>query len=94
MAVAAALLVAQGKLDEAMKTVDDGIASATRESFFLANLHTVRGEVFEAQAAIADDGTAAGKAQAATAKRAAIGAYDRSIAINEALQKRLASEPR
>jgi tetratricopeptide (TPR) repeat protein len=93
-ALLAKLLVAQGKLDEAMRTVDEGIAAATRDSFFLANLHTVRGEVFEAQAAVADDGTPAGKVRAAEAKRAAIGAYDRSIAINEALQKRLAGESR
>ncbi|MCE9574090.1 MAG: hypothetical protein K8W52_13170 [Deltaproteobacteria bacterium] len=93
-ALLAKLLVAQGKVDEAMRTVDEGIAAATRDSFFLANLHTVRGEVFEAQAALADDGTPAGKANAASAKRAAIAAYDRSIAINEALQKRLAAEPK
>jgi tetratricopeptide (TPR) repeat protein len=87
-ALLAKLLVAQGKVDEAMRVVDEGIASASRDSFFLANLHTVRGEVFEAQAALADDGTADGRSRSAEAKKAAIAAYDKSISINEQLQKR------
>ncbi len=92
-ALLAKLLVGQGKVDEAMRVVDEGIAAATRDSFFLANLHTVRGEVLEAQAALADDGTADGKARAAEAKKAAIAAYDKSISINEQLQKRAAGAP-
>lgn len=86
----AKLLVTQGKLDEAMKTVDDGIAGARRQSFFLANLHTVRGEVFEARAAAADDDD--DKAAARTARRDAIEAYDRAIAIGKALLDKLAKE--
>lgn len=93
-ALLAKLLVGQGKVDEAMRTVDEGIASASRDSFFLANLYTVRGEVLEAKAALADDGTADGKTRAAEAKKAAIAAYDRSIQINEQLQKRLSQERR
>ena len=92
-ALLAKLLVSQGKVDEAMRVVEEGIAAATRDSFFLANLHTVRGEVLEAQAALADDGTADGKARAAEAKKAAIAAYDKSISINEQLQKRAAGQP-
>jgi tetratricopeptide (TPR) repeat protein len=91
-ALLAKLLVSQGKLDEATRTIDEGIAATTRDSFFLANLYTVRGEVLEAQAAQADDGTPDGKARAAEAKKAAITAYDRSISINEALQKRLVEQ--
>jgi tetratricopeptide (TPR) repeat protein len=92
-ALLAKLLVSQGKVDEAMRVVDEGIAAATRDSFFLANLHTVRGEVLEAQAALADDGTADGKTRAADARKAAIAAYDKSISINEQLQKRAAGAP-
>lgn len=93
-ALLAKLLVGQGKVDEAARTIDEGIASASRDSFFLANLYTVRGEVLEAKAALADDGTADGKTRAADAKKAAIAAYDRSIQINEQLQKRLSQERR
>jgi tetratricopeptide (TPR) repeat protein len=88
-ALLAKLLVGQGKVDEAMRVVDEGIASASRDSFFLANLYTVRGEVLEAQAALADDGTADGRTRAADERRAAIAAYDKSIQINEQLQKRV-----
>jgi len=84
-ALLAKLLVSQGEVDEAMKTVDEGLASAARESFFVANLYTVQGEIHEARAAQLD----ADKAKAADERRAAIASYDRSIQINEALQKRL-----
>ncbi|HTJ41106.1 MAG TPA: hypothetical protein VL463_03395 [Kofleriaceae bacterium] len=88
-ALLAKLLVGQGKVEEAKRVVDEGIASASRDSFFLANLYTVRGEVFEATAALADDGSPDGKTRAADARKAAIAAYDKSISINEQLQKRL-----
>jgi len=88
-ALLAKLLVGQGKLDEATRVVEEGLAAATRDSFFLANLYTVKGEVLEAQAQVADDGSAEGKARADDAKRRAIAAYDKSIAINEELQKQL-----
>jgi tetratricopeptide (TPR) repeat protein len=91
-ALLAKLLVGQHQLDEAMRTVDEGIASASRDSFFLANLYTVRGEVLEAQADAADATTADGKTRAAEARRAAIVAYDKSISINKALQQRLIEE--
>lgn len=86
-ALLAKLLVSQGQLDEAMRTVDEGLATSRRESFFVANLYTVQGEILEARAALLDgEGQ---KAPATEARRAAIAAYDRSIQINEALQKKL-----
>ncbi len=93
-ALLAKLLVGQGKVDEAMRVVEEGIASASRDSFFLANVYTVKGEVLEAQGQLADDGTADGKSRAAERKRAAIAAYDKSISINEQLQKQLVQERR
>lgn len=94
-AMLAKLLVARGKLEDAMTVVDRGIASASRDSFFLANLHTVKGEVYEAQAAVAlDDGAPDAEARARELRHAAITAYTRSNEINEALQKRLVEEPR
>jgi tetratricopeptide (TPR) repeat protein len=86
-AMLAKLLVAQNQLEEAMRTVNEGIAQSTRESFFVANLYTVQGEVHEARALQLD--TANEKAKAADARRSAIGAYDKSIKINEALQKKM-----
>ena len=87
-AMLAKLLLASGKPEDAMKAVDDGIAEKTRDSFFLANLYTVKGEIHEAQAADLDPQAE----QARALRRAAIGAYDHSIQINEALQKQLAQD--
>jgi tetratricopeptide (TPR) repeat protein len=86
-ALLAKLLVSQGQLEEAMRTVDEGIAQSTRKSFFLANVYTVKGEVYEARALQAD--AEGDKAKAADARHAAITAFDQSIQINEALQKQL-----
>jgi hypothetical protein len=86
-ALLAKLLVSQRQLEEAMSTVTEGLAQASRESFFVANLHTVQGEIHEARAAQLEE--AKDPVRAAEEKRAAIAAYDRSIQINEALQKRL-----
>ena len=88
-ALLAKLLVSQGQVDEAMRTVEEGLASSQRESFFVANLYTVQGEIHEARAAQADSEGDAGKARAAEERRAAIASYDRSIQINEKLQKQL-----
>ena len=85
-ALLAKLLVGQAQLDEAMTVVSEGLAQASRESFFVANLHTVAGEIHEARAVQLD---AAKDPRATDEKRAAIAAYDRSIQINAALQKRL-----
>lgn len=91
-ALLAKLLVSQNQLEEAMRTVDEGLASSQRESFFVANLYTVQGEIHEARAAIAEGEGEAGKAKAAEERRAAIVSYDRSIQINEKLQKQLVDE--
>jgi tetratricopeptide (TPR) repeat protein len=88
-ALLAKLLVLQGKLDEAMRTVDEGLASSQRESFFTANLYTVRGEIHEARAANFDAEGEPSKGKAAVERRSAIEAYDKSIQINEKLQKQL-----
>lgn len=89
-AMLAKLLLNQGQLEEATRTVSEGLAQAARDSFFVANLHTVQGEIHEARAAQLDAG--GDRAKAADERRAAIAAYDRSIRINEALQKRLMEE--
>lgn len=86
----AKLLLNRGDLDEAMRIVTEGLAPRQRESFFVANLHTVQGELHEAYAARA---TAANdSARGDSERRAAIDAYDRSIKINEKLQQRLLEE--
>ena len=84
----AKLLVAQGKTQAAMQIVDEGIAGSPRRSFFLANLYTVKGEVYEAIANLLDeDESEAAKAKAGDARRAAIEALDQSISINMELQR-------
>ncbi|HVK82787.1 MAG TPA: hypothetical protein VM513_01705 [Kofleriaceae bacterium] len=85
-ALLAKLLVGQGQLEEAMRTVAEGIASSQRESFFVANLYSVQGEIHQARAAQLE-----GEA-AKEEKRLAIASYDKSIAINERLQKQLMEE--
>ena len=89
----AKLLVTSGQLDEAMTVVDTGIARATRDSFFVANLHTVKGEVYEARANVLDDDPSEdAKVRARQARMQAIESFDRSIAINTELQKALMNE--
>jgi hypothetical protein len=88
-ALLAKLLVSQGQVEEAMRTVQEGLAQSQRESFFVANLHTVQGEIHEARAAQLDAEGEPSKAKATDERRAAIAAYDRSIQINEKLQKQL-----
>ncbi len=85
-ALLAKLLVGQGQLEAAMTVVDEGLAGATRESFFVANLYTVRSEVLRAQAAALD---ASDKPRADDLRRQAIMALEKSNQIAEALQKRL-----
>jgi tetratricopeptide (TPR) repeat protein len=86
-ALLAKLQILKGDTGAAMKAVDTGIASAKRKSFFLANLHTVKGEVYEAIAAGHDDPKSP---EARAAFKSAIESYDTSIQINEELQKALA----
>ena len=91
-ALLAKLLVSQGQIDEATRTVDEGLAQSQRESFFVANLYTVQGEIHEARAAAFDAAGDSEKAAATEQRRAAITSYDRSIQINERLQKKLVEE--
>jgi hypothetical protein len=91
-ALLAKLLVSQGQLEEASRTIDEGLAQSQRESFFVANLYTVQGEIHEARAAASDATSEAGKASATDERRLAIVAYDKSIQINERLQKKLMEE--
>jgi tetratricopeptide (TPR) repeat protein len=86
-ALLAKLMIGRGELEEAARVVDEGLAAASRESFFVANLYTVKGEIHEARAAAA---VAAGEdGQAAMHRREAIRAFSRSIEINSAIQRRL-----
>jgi tetratricopeptide (TPR) repeat protein len=87
-ALLAKLLISQNQLEEAMRTVNEGIAASPRESFFVANLYTVQGEIHEARAAQLDT-DATQKSKAVEERRSAITAYDKSIKINETLQKAL-----
>ena len=79
------LLIEKKDFDEAMRVVDEGLAATSRSSFFVANLHTVRGQILDAEADVAD---AKDKAKAQALRHDAIEAYDRSIKINEALIKK------
>lgn len=88
-ALLAKLMIGRGELAEAARVVDEGLADASRESFFVANLYTVRGEIHEAQATAAVAQGEAGAATAASHRREAIMAFSRSIEINSAIQKRL-----
>jgi tetratricopeptide (TPR) repeat protein len=93
----AKLLIIKGDLDQAQRVVEENIARSTRRSFFLANLYTVKGEVYEARANLLDDDAAdsdddAAKQRARAARKSAIEAFDRSIAINTELQKALMGE--
>jgi hypothetical protein len=91
-ALLAKLLVGQGQLEAAMTVVTEGIAASQRESFFVANLYTVKGEVHEARAATFDAANPANDAAIKGEKRAAIEAYDRSNAINKVILQRLTEE--
>lgn len=87
-ALLAKLLMSQSQLDEAARVIAEGLAQSQRESFFVANLYTVQGEIHQARAT-AFDADESGKASAIEERRAAITSYDRSIQINERLQKKL-----
>jgi tetratricopeptide (TPR) repeat protein len=91
-ALLAKLLVGQGNVEEAMTVVTEGIAQSQRESFFVANLYTVKGEIHEARAAQLDANDPANKQKIVDEKRAAIEAYDKSNQINTVLQQRLMEE--
>jgi tetratricopeptide (TPR) repeat protein len=84
----AKLLLGQAREAEAMSVAEEGIAASRRESFYLSNLHSVRGEILERRSKRLD---AEGRAeQAKQAAREAITAFERSITINKRLQRQLA----
>jgi tetratricopeptide (TPR) repeat protein len=87
-ALLARLLVGQGNLDEAMNVIAEGLAQSQRESFFVANLYTVKGEILEARATAAD-ADPANKAHVVELRHAAIEAYDASNKIDKKLQDQL-----
>ncbi len=91
-ALLAKLLVGQNQIEEAMTVVTEGIAQSERESFFVANLYTVKGEIHEARATALDPADPNNKAKIVEEKRAAIEAYDKSNQINTVLQQRLMEE--
>jgi hypothetical protein len=82
------LLVGQGHLDEAMNVVVEGLASP-RESFFVANLYTVKGEIHEARATQMAAAPDADKAKVAAERHAAIDAFSKSNEIDKKLQDQL-----
>jgi tetratricopeptide (TPR) repeat protein len=92
-ALLAKLLVSQNQIDEAMRVVQEGIAQSQRESFFVANLYTVKGEIHEARAALLDPNDPTQKAKIVDEKHSAIAAYDKSNDINTALQDKLMESP-
>lgn len=89
------LLYEQGQFDEAMRTVTEGIAQSSRESFFVANLYTVKGEIHHAKAKALAAATPPGAPEQIKAEsHAAIDALEKSNLIIEALQKKLIKERR
>jgi len=78
----ARLLASQGKLDQALTAVDTGIKAAKRRSFFLANLHAVRGEILEGRALQIEDSQ---PAEAKTLRVDAIKSLDEAIQIEKML---------
>ncbi|MBI4511696.1 MAG: hypothetical protein HY698_18830 [Deltaproteobacteria bacterium] len=76
------LYLGMQRFEEAVRVVDEGIAGASRESFFLANLQAVAGEIHERRA-MSLDGKDPSYARAERKK--ALDAYDRSIRMNDKL---------
>lgn len=73
----------------ALQDLENGRKEATRDSFYRAHLETVAGEILEARARRLTDGE-----MAKSARREALAAYARSIAINQRVQAALLSETR
>lgn len=87
----AQLLARQGSHARALALIDAALARKPRASFYAANLHSVRGELLEAQVKVLD---AAGKKDEAKAMaRQAMTALETSIRINKALQRQLRTAP-
>ncbi len=83
------LYLAKGDPAAARRVVDAGMAAARRDSFFLANLAQVSGEVHEAEAGRATDAAVARRE-----REAAIRDYEKSVHIAERIQQRLVKEGR
>jgi len=83
----AKMMLSREDADQALGLVDGQIKGAQRESFYLSNLHSVRGEILEFQAKALDK--AGDKDRAKEVSREAIAAFERSIVINKKLQQRL-----
>ena len=82
--------VGQSRIEDAMTVVQEGLATKTRDSFFVANLYTVKGEIHEARATLLEaTGDAASKAKSSDERHAAIESYAKSNEIDVALQKRM-----
>jgi hypothetical protein len=86
------LLMGQGQLDEAMTVITEGLAQSQRESFFVANLYTVKGQILEAHAT-ALDADPANKSRVVELRHAAIEAFDTSNKIDAKLQDKLLESP-
>jgi tetratricopeptide (TPR) repeat protein len=86
----AKLLLGQGKEAEALETVRKGLSGAQRESFYLSNLHSVRGEILEKRSKRLD--SEGQKEEARQVAREAIAAFEESITINKRLQQQLLKE--
>ena len=71
-----------------MTVVKEGLASASRESFFSANLYTVKGEIHEANAQKLDADPAT-KARATDERHQAIESFEASNKIDKKLQAQL-----
>ena len=81
------LLAGADKVPEALQVVEKELAEAHRPSFYLANLHAVRGELLELEVKRREARGA--KEAAREAAREAIQAFERSIALNKELQAQL-----
>jgi tetratricopeptide (TPR) repeat protein len=83
----AKLVSDRGEGGRALQLVDEGLARARRTSFYLANLHGVRGDVLQASAKRLSQ---AGKTEEARlVARRAIEAFSRSIELNKLLMSKL-----
>jgi hypothetical protein len=89
-ALLASLLVERGDLQGALAVASEGIDGARRDSFFVANLLSVRGRVHGLIAEALDRADPPGDASAE--RRAAIIDLDRSIEINLKIQAQLAAQ--
>jgi tetratricopeptide (TPR) repeat protein len=86
----AKIQLAQDRLDEAAATLQKGVGSVRRDTFYTASLHLIEGEIHEARSKKARE---AGDEPSARAEaRRAIEAYEESIAINERVMERIARE--